>query len=149
MGAIGLMGAAGCLIVLMGVAPPPTSLASYAAMRAAMAAIAAWIYLPSLGLTLIAGLLAIAANHVYQNAGWAWAKLATGVLMFEGSMIGVLGPLQDEAKRSAAALAGHVDGSTLTASGTGGPNALWGLLAVMTANVVLGIWRPRLVRLSS
>ncbi len=147
MGAIGLMGATVCLLVLMSIAPPPESLAGYAAIRGAMAAIANWIYLPSLALTLIAGLLAIAANHVYQNAGWAWVKLATGVLMVEGSMVFVLGPLQDEATRSAAALAGHLDAaaSAGAASVGAGRNPLWALLAVMTANVVLGIWRPRLV----
>lgn len=29
-------------------------------------------------LTLIAGLLAIAVNRAYHNAGWAWVKLAAG-----------------------------------------------------------------------
>jgi hypothetical protein len=148
MGAIGLMGATACLIVLMRFAPPRASLAEYAAMRGAMADIAQWIYLPSLGLTLIAGLLAIAANHAYQNAGWAWVKLATGVLMVEGSMISVLGPIEDEAKRSANALARHLDGAAAAAPDGAGQNLLWALLAVMTANVVLGVWRPRLVRFS-
>ncbi len=40
MGAIGLMGAMACLLVLMSVSPPPTDMAGYATMRAAMAAIA-------------------------------------------------------------------------------------------------------------
>ncbi len=148
MGAIGLMGATSCLLVLMSIAPPPDSLAGYAAIRGAMAEIANWIYLPSLALTLIAGLLAIAANSVYQNAGWAWVKLATGVLMVEGSMVFVLGPIQDEARRSADALAGHLDAAASVGTGaaSAGRNPLWALLAVMTANVVLGVWRPRLVR---
>ncbi len=142
-----MMGATACLLVLVAFAPPPTALAGYALMRGAMAAIAKWIYLPSLGLTLIAGLLAIAASHAYQNAGWAWVKLATGVLMFEGSFVYVLGPTQEEAKRSADALAGHLAPETILASHGGERNVLLALLAVMTANVVLGIWRPRLARL--
>jgi hypothetical protein len=117
-------------------------------MRGAMADISEWIYLPSLALTLIAGLLAIAAVPAYQNAGWAWVKLATGVLMFEGSMVYVMGPMRDEAKRSADALAGHLDAAMIAATGGAERNTLWVLLAVMMANVVLGIWRPRLVRIA-
>jgi len=146
MGAIGLMGAMASLIVLMNVAPPPTSLAGLAVMRGAMAEIATWIYFPSLMLTLVAGLLAIAVNPAYHNAGWAWAKLASGVLLFEGGLVSVLGPIQEEARRSASALAGHP--AMITASYGAERNAIWALLAITTANVVLGIWRPRLMRIA-
>jgi hypothetical protein len=77
MGAIGLMGSIACLLVLLNAAPSPTSLAEYVSMRCGMARIVAWIFLPSLVVTLIAGLLAI----------------------------------QEEAQRSARALAGQVDGA--------------------------------------
>ena len=75
------MGAIAALLVLMSFSPPPTSLAGYALMRGAMAEIATWIFFPSFVLTLIAGLLAIAVNRPYHNAGWAWVKLATGILV--------------------------------------------------------------------
>jgi hypothetical protein len=148
MGAIGLMGAMASLIVLMNLAPPPTSLAGLAVMRGAMAEIATWIYFPSLVLTLVAGLLAIAVNPAYHNAGWAWAKLASGVLLFEGGLVSVLGPIQEEARRSASALAGQLNPATITASYGAERNAIWALLAITTANVVLGIWRPRLMRIA-
>ncbi len=147
MGAIGLMGSMASLLVLMRFQPPPSSLAGYALIRGAMAEIATWIFFPSLGLTLIAGLLAIAINRAYQNAGWAWAKLATGILIFEGGLVDALGPIQEEAKRSAAALAGTLDPATLSGSYGAERSTLWVLLAVATANVVLGIWRPRLTRI--
>lgn len=147
MGAIGLMGAMACLLILISFTPPPTSLAGYALMRGAMAAVATWIFFPSLALTLIAGLLAIALNRGFHNAGWAWAKLLTGVSIFEGGFVYVLGPIQEEAKRSAAALAGQLDPATLTGSFGAERSSLWVLLAVATANVVLGIWRPRLTRI--
>ena len=147
MGAIGLMGSMASLLVMLSFAPPPTSLAGYALMRGAMGAVATWIFFPSLGLTLVAGLLAIGLNRGYHNAGWAWIKLATGILVFEGSFVSVLGPMQDEAERSAGALAGQVDPATLTGSLGAERNTLWLLLAVATANVVLGVWRPRLTRL--
>lgn len=147
MGAIGLMGSMASLLVMLSYAPPPTSLDGYALMRGAMGAVATWIFFPSLGFTLVAGLLAIGLNRGFHNAGWAWVKLATGILIFEGGFVSVLGPMQDEAERSAAALAGEVDPATL--AGALGPerNTLWVLLAVATVNVVLGIWRPRLTRL--
>ena len=147
MGAIGLMGAMASLLILLQMAPPPTSLTEYALFRAAMGSIATWIFFPSLGLTLIAGLLAIAYNNAYINAGWAWAKAATGILIFESGFVGVLGPMQQEAERSAAALAGKADPGQLALSLAAEQNTLWILLAVATANVVLGIWRPRFSKL--
>jgi hypothetical protein len=146
MGAIGLIGAIVSLIVLMSLASPPTSLAGYALMSGAMAAITTWIFFPSLALTLIAGLLAIAVNPSYHNAGWAWAKLASGVLIFEGGLVSVLGPIQEDAKRFARALAGQLDPATVVGAYGAERNALWMLLAVTTANVVFGVWRPRLIR---
>ncbi len=141
------MGAMACLIALMIVAPPPTSLAEYALMHGAMAMIATWIFFPSLALTLIAGLLAIAVNRAFHNAGWAWLKAATGILLFEGGFVYVLGPIQEEGERSARALAGQLDPATLTGSFGAEQNTLWVLLAVSAANVALGVWRPRLTRL--
>ena len=147
MAAIGLTGAMASLIVLSIVMPPKSALAAYAATRAAMSAISTWIFLPSLGLSLIAGLTAIAMTRAYQNAGWAWVKLITGLSLFEGGLQGVQGPLQEEATQSAAALAGHADPATLALSLGSERGTLCVLLAVATANVVLGIWRPKLSRI--
>ena len=151
MGAVGFLGSMASLLVLLGAAPPRTALAGYAAVRGAMAAVSTWVFLPSLGLSLMAGLLAIAVNRAYHNAGWAWLKLVSGVLLFEGGLQGIQGPMRDEAERSAAALAAHADPATFAASlgqSIGSERAaLWVLLAVASANVVLGIWRPKLTRL--
>jgi len=111
-----------------------------------MGAVATWIFVPSLGITLIAGLLAIAVTRGFHSAGWAWLKAATGILVFESGFVGVLGPMQQEAAQSAAALAGTVDPATLARSLTAESNTLWVLTAIATVNVVLGIWRPRLMR---
>ena len=146
MGAIGLMGSMASLLVMTSLVPTPTALDGYALMRGAMGAIATWIFFPSLGLTLVAGLLAIGLNRSFHGAGWAWAKLATGILIFEGGFVSVLGPLQEEADRSARALAGEIDPATLAWSLGTERNAIWVLLAVSMANVVLGVWRPRLLR---
>jgi hypothetical protein len=139
------MGSIASLLVLMSFPPSSTSLAGYALTRSAIAAIATWVFFPSFALTLVAGMLAISANRAFHDAGWAWVKLATGALVFAGSFQ-VLASIQDEAKRSASAVAGHLDADTIT-GWFGEQSALWVLLAVSTANVVLGVWRPRLTRI--
>jgi hypothetical protein len=146
-GAVGLMGSMASLLVLLSMVPPSTSLAEYAAYRGAMGSIATWIFFPSLGVTLIAGLVAIAYSRAYHNAGWAWAKAVSGILIFESGFVGVLGPMQREAERSLDVVAGRADPATLALSITAERNTLWILLAVAVANVMLGIWRPRLSRL--
>jgi hypothetical protein len=144
MGAIGLMGSMAALLVLLATAPPPAELEQYALIRSAMGAIGSWVFFPSLGLMLVAGLLSMAWVRAFHNAGWAWAKAATGILVFESGLIGVLGPIQREAERSAQALEGKIDPGTLAATITNERNTLWVLLAVCAANVVLGVWRPSL-----
>ena len=146
MGAIGMIGAMASILVLMSLTPPPTDLAGYALMRGAMGQIAGWIFYPSLVITLIAGLLSIAVNSAFHNAGWVGAKLATGVLLFEGGLVYIQGPIQEEAKRAAAALAGTLNPAELTGAYGAERNSLIILLIVATANVVLGVWRPRFER---
>jgi hypothetical protein len=136
------------LLVLLSLTPPPTSLPKYALMRGAMAEIATWIVLPSLVATLIAGLLAIAVTRAFHDAGWAWVKAATGILMFAGGLH-ALSPIQEEATRSASALAEQRDPAMLEGATDGERGTLWVLLAVSTANVALGVWRPRITRLRS
>jgi hypothetical protein len=139
------MGSIASLLVLMSFSPPSTSPAGYALMRGAIAAIAKWVFFPSFALTLIAGMMAIAVNRAFHDAGWAWVKLATGILVFAGCFQ-VLGSMQDEVTRSMVALAGKLDPEAVTTP-FGEQSALWVLLAVSTANVVLGVWRPRLTRI--
>jgi uncharacterized membrane protein len=147
MGAIGLMGAIASLLVLlrgeMGAGTPK----EYAALCGAMADIANLVLYPSMVATLIAGLLAIAFNRAFHNAGWAWIKLATGISVFEGSLVAIIGPIQQEAARSAAALSAPLDVVAITSYVGSLQASLWVMLAVTTANVVLGIWRPRLTNI--
>jgi len=144
LGAIGLMGSMASLAAVMIAAPAQTSAAAQAAVLGAMAQIATWVFMPSMALTLITGLLAIAVNTAYHDAGWAWAKAASGILVFEGGLLYVLGPLQAAAKSSAVALASRLDPALAARSLDAERNTIWVLVAVALANVALGVWRPRL-----
>jgi hypothetical protein len=145
MGAIGFMGALASLVVLTNYDPSPSSLASFALIHRAMAAIALWVVLPSFVLTLVAGLLAIAANRAFHNAGWAWIKAATGILIFAGTFH-ALAPIQEDARQSTEVVVGQLDPSRLFSASQGERATLCVLLFVSTANVVLGVWRPRLIQ---
>ena len=145
MGAVGFMGSVASLLVLEHLAPPPGSLAGYTLMRSAMVSIGTWVFVPSLILTLIPGLIAIAVTPAFHNAGWAWIKAATGILIFAGSLH-VLAPIQDEARLSLEVVAGKLAPSELAGIAQGESATMWVLLVVATANVVLGIWRQRLIR---
>ncbi len=146
MGAIGFMGGLAALLVLETRTPAPAvSLADYALLRSIMAEIARWIVLPSLLLTLAPGLLAIGVTRAFHDARWARAKAATGVLVFAGGLH-ALAPVQEEARLAAEALAGRLDPANLSGVVPGETGTIWVLLAVSAANVVLGVWRPRLGR---
>ncbi|QDP21973.1 hypothetical protein [Bradyrhizobium cosmicum] len=147
LGAIGLVGAVACFLVMAGYAPAPSAIAQYAPLSIATGAVATWIFMPSLGLTLVAGLLAMAVNRTFHSAGWAWAKLAMGVLVFEWGFVSVVGPLQQEAEQSARAFAGEIDLATLAGELGTRRATLWVFLAIAMANIVLGVWRPGLARL--
>jgi hypothetical protein len=144
LGAIGLMGAMACLLVLLAFAPGPSELSQYAAVRAAMGGITKWVFMPALMATLIAGLLSIAFVTAYQSAGWAWAKLVSGILIFEWGFVAIQGSMQQEAELAARALTNAAEAAQLGATLAAERNSLWILLAVSLANVVLGIWRPKL-----
>jgi hypothetical protein len=146
LGAIGLMGAMASLVVMVLWLPPPTAIETYAAVRTSMAAITQWVFMPSLVLVLISGLLAIAINPVFHNAGWAWLKALSGILIFEGGLVSVMGPMEYEAELAAKVIGGTVAAADLGKSLRAEEMTLWILLAVSVANVVFGIWRPRLMR---
>jgi uncharacterized membrane protein len=142
LGAAGLMGAMAALAVVV-LTPASISTPGYVPLITAMAKTAAWVIAPSMLLTIVSGLWSMAITPAFQNAGWVWAKAATGILILEGTLH-VLGPLQEEAKRGATALAGGADAASAARLLTSESNTLWLLLAVSVANIALAVWRPRL-----
>lgn len=137
-----MMGAAAALAIVLMLASASIGTAGYAPMLLATAKIAAWVIGPSMVLTIVSGLLAMVASPGFHDAGWVWAKAATGILILQGGLH-VLGPIQEEAKRAASALASGADAASAARLLEAEVNTLWLLLAVSVANIALGVWRPR------
>ncbi|MEM8660462.1 MAG: hypothetical protein AAGF35_06210 [Pseudomonadota bacterium] len=149
LGAAGMIGALTAHIILLTVTPPPNDLADYALMRAGIAAIAKWLLLPSLGVVLISGLLAMAAHRPFIYARWVWFKLGLGIVVFEGTLIGVQGPAVRAAEVSTLALSGQIDPGIINELVRREWWSLWVILAVALVNVMLAVWRPSLRRAAS
>lgn len=136
------MGAVVALAILLSIAPASPAAAGYLPIVSAASTMAAWIIGPSVVLTVISGLLSMAATPAFQNAGWVWAKAATGILVLQAGLH-VIGPIQAEAQRAASAAESGGDPSGAARLLEAEINTLWVLLAVSVANVALGVWRPR------
>jgi hypothetical protein len=145
LGAVGVMGSFAACLVLVATAPsqPP---AAYAAVRHGIAAIAQWLLVPSLGLVLVSGLLALAINKAYHDAGWAWLKALLGIGMFEGTLLTVGASARRAADLSAMAASGAPDPAQLAEVLRTEWGGLWLLLSLALANIVLAVWRPKFSR---
>ena len=144
--AIGFTGGLASLLVLHASLPDPAELQPFAALRMAQGAIAQWILFPSMGLVLISGLLAMAVTPSFQDRAWVWAKVATGILVFEGTLAYVQAPMERAATRARLALSGEFPVTELGATLRPEWGSFWVMLGVGLANVVLGVWRPRFFR---
>ncbi len=144
-GTVGLAGAVACYLVLLQGAPEPTAIEAYAAVREGIARICRWLLLPSMLAVLTSGLLAMAIHRPFLDKRWAWLKAALGIVVFKATL-GVQAPAERGEALSLQALAGEVDAAALPTMIRDEAGTLWVLLALSLANIVLGIWRPRLRR---
>ena len=143
-GGIGLLGSMAALLICHSELPPPSDdITTYVAVRQIMDALAQTVLLPALGVTIVAGLLSMAAVPAYHGAGWVWAKLATGVLMFEGTLLGIQGPLEREALAAQRVLSevGSIEELALNIGAEVG--SIWLLGGVAVFNVAMGVGRPK------
>ena len=131
-------GLAACLVI--GLTANIASPSDFAAARQAIAAIARYVLLPSLALVLITGMLAIAATRAFHDAGWAWLKALLGLSVFEATLVTI-----GASTRQAELAAASADPGLLASLLHSERNTLLLLLALSVANVVLAVWRPRLV----
>jgi hypothetical protein len=145
LGAIGLIGALGTCLLLAWTAPAHAP-SEYASYRQAIAAICKWLLVPSLGLALTSGLLAMVVHRPFLDLRWVWLKAVLGLSMFEGTLTSVAANARRGAELSARALAEGGDPAAMADLLRHERAGLWTMLALALANVALAIWRPRLRR---
>lgn len=118
----------------------------YAQMRQLVLVISNKILLPSLGIALVTGLLAMAVHHPFQDRRWVWIKALLGIGMFEATL-GIIGSKADYAAKISAKIArGEADPGVLAGALATEWSSLFAIAALSLANVVLGVWRPALAR---
>jgi len=145
--ACGLIGGLLGYAILLVAAPQETP-AAYADLRSSIAALSNYLLLPSLAVALISGLLSMAAHRPFQDKRWVWLKAALGIVMFKG-VLTVVGAKADYAASVAERVAGGEPAAeVLNAALAYEWHTLGAVLALSVANVVLGVWRPRLQRRS-
>jgi uncharacterized membrane protein len=145
-GSTGYCAALLSLLVLHVSLPDPAELEQFSALRIVMGNIAAWLLLPSTGLVMVSGLIAMGFNESYKIAGWAWAKLATSVLVLEATLVYVQAPMERASASAQLALAGEADPISLVGSLASEWYSFWIVLGVAAINIVLGVFRPRFSR---
>ena len=132
-------GLAACLVI--GLTANAAAPAEFAVARQAIAAIASYVLLPSLAVVLVTGLLAIAATRAFHDAGWAWVKALLGLSVFEATLL-TIGASSRQAELAAATVS---DPTLLASLLRSERNTLLLLLGISVANVVLAVWRPKLM----
>ncbi len=143
LGASAYAGALLAYAVILTYAPQGTPRA-YADMRASIDVICSYLLVPSLGIVLVSGLLAMAAHKPFLDLRWVWFKAVLGIGTFEGTLVVISGRARSASELAADIAAGKADQAALSsviASEWGGLIVI-GALAV--ANIVLGVWRPAL-----
>lgn len=142
--ACGLVGGLAVYMIVLASAAPDAE--AYAEARRIIYALSSYLLLPSLAVALISGLLSMVVHRPFQEQRWVWLKALLGLSLFEAT----LGIIQAKAN-AAATLAAKI------AAGEAGPEAIattianeWASLCVIltlsVAQIVLGVWRPRLAR---
>ena len=137
--ALGLGGGlAACLVINLAFQGGP--LESFVAARAGFDAIARYILIPSLAAILLSGLLSIATTRGFHDAGWAWVKALLGLSLFEATLLTV-----GASRRKEELLAAAADPALLANLLNAERNTLLVLIGICIANIILAVWRPRMM----
>lgn len=137
--AAGLIGYAFLLLK----APQETS-TQVAELRMMISQLANYVLVPSLGLALVSGLLAIVVHRPFQEHRWVWVKALIGLTLFESTLAVVQSKANDGALIAAQLADGkgtREDLQTIIASEW---TALYAITALVIASIALGTWRPAL-----
>lgn len=138
-------GIAAYLFVLLA-APEATDISQHLTLRTSLAFVSKWLIVPGMVVAVISGLIAMMVHYPFMEQPWVWAKALSGLLIFEATLASIEAPARRAKVAAERAAAGEVDGAELAALIQDEWTALWILLGLAVANVVLGIWRPRFRR---
>lgn len=141
--AIGYTGGILAYLAVLLSAPEVPDLGEHLLMRRNIVLIVTWAILPSTLIVLISGLASMMAHSPFMNAPWVWLKLLAGVLVFEASLASIAGPAKASLRAVERAVAGDIDINTMNGLLQDKWTAMYVLLGISVANVVLGVWRPR------
>lgn len=143
-GTVGVMGAVAAQLILS-FAAADLAPVEHAALRQGIVVMCRWLLIPSLGLVLISGLLAMALHKPFHNADWSWVKAIMTPLILESTFLVVESPARAAAELSRKVAEGDPSAGAVLAQAL--YRERWGLFIVLglfTANIVLAVWRPRL-----
>lgn len=139
----GLLGGFAAYALVLALAPQQTP-QQYADMRRIISLAADVLIIPSLGVALVTGLVAMMVNRVYQERRWVWLKALLGLAMFEST----LAVVQSKATFAAIASARMAEGGPADPALAEAVASEWVALAALAglsvAQIALGVWRPSL-----
>lgn len=135
-------GIAAYLFVLMA-APEPTEIAQLVTLRTSIDFLVSWLIVPGMLVVLVSGLISMMVHTPFMEQGWVLLKAVAGVLVFEATLASIDMPAKRAKEAADRAAAGEFDLAQLTGMMHDEWMALWVLLGLAVANIVLGIWRPR------
>ena len=131
---------AACLAIdlTVNVAAPDQFLAA----RQVFGVIAQFVLVPAMAVVVVSGLIALAATRGYRDAGWAWVKAFLGMGVFMATLhVAASAGAQSELSVAAAT----ADLPTLQRLLKAERSTLWLLIVLSVVNVVLAVWRPKLM----
>lgn len=139
--ACGMIGGLVGYLVLLYWGPRATP-GQYADLRQTIVVLCDYLVVPAMLATVVSGFASMGVHRPYLRRGWVWVKALTAIGIFEATMAAV---------KWKAVVAAEV--ATKIANGEAGASALedfdreWGavfvVVALAVANVVVGVWRPR------
>jgi uncharacterized membrane protein len=141
--ACGLVGALLAYATVLLYAPQATP-RSYAEARQTISLLCDYLLLPSMAVALVTGLLAMAVHGPFRDTRWAWLKALLGLSLFEATLGIVQSKATTAAAEAANIAAGQAQASVLEVILANEWSSLAAILALSIAQIVLGVWRPRL-----
>lgn len=144
----GLIGGLAAYMVVL-VWSPQTTPSQYTDMRQAIAAISNYILVPSLGVALVTGLVAMMVQRAFQEMRWVWVKAVLGLAIFEATLAVIQGKANEGLSLAQKVASGGETAEALKVALASEWTSLYAIMALSLAQVILGVWRPALYRRKS